>query len=134
MSGYDPRDHYKSRRVYVLGERRRNAAGLIRELEELSAEVDKAAAALDRPGGRAIRKRLVSAMRCVIEWHRMVGKHQAELDELTGVGREPAQVIEFPKARITQLRVVGESTALRARPARFGRREAVHTEGGDHAA
>lgn len=141
MSGYDPgdpRSHREYRRIYALSERQRCAAGLVAELADLSAEVDKAAAALDRRGGRAIRRRLVNAMRGVIDWHRLTGLHQAELDELTGVSRPPTQIIDFPKARITALRVVGKpdpgiATAIRA-CGESPIRGVVDSDGGDHAA
>jgi len=140
MSTFDEEAFLRSqseyRRTYNVHERDRYAAGLARTLAELSAEVDKAAAVLDRPGGRAIRNRLVKGMRNVVDWHRLVGIHQAELDDLTGVDRPPTQIIEFPKARITQFRVVGESDPLLAQPKRAGGRSPVrradNNSGGDH--
>lgn len=134
MSAYDS-DY---RRTYALGERQRFDAMLAENLARLSAEIDKAATALDRPGGRAIRNRLLKAIHIVLIDHRMVGQHQAELDELTGVSRMPAQIVDFPKARITQLRVVGEpdsgtATAIRA-CGRAPVRLASDNGGGDDAA
>lgn len=104
------------RRSCALSERQRFDALLAEALAKLSAEVDKAATALDRPGGRAIRNRLVKAARWAIETHRMAGLHQAELDELQDVDRKPCQIIDFPKARITQLRVVGNGAEREAPP------------------
>jgi hypothetical protein len=97
------------RRNYVLSERQRFDAMLADALAKLAAEVDKAATALDRPGGRATRNRLVKATHWAITVHDLSVRMQAELDEELGVGREPAQVISFPKARITHLRVVREA-------------------------
>ena len=126
------------RRTYVLGERQRFDAMLVEALTKLSAEVDKAATALDRPGGRAIRNRLVKATRWTIDVHRLAAKMQAELDEELGIDRESAQVIDFPAARITALRVVGEPDPLMAQAARAcGRspiRLRINNDGGDHAA
>jgi hypothetical protein len=126
------------RRTYVLGERQRFDAMLVDALAKLSAEVDKAATALDRPGGRAIRNKLVKATRWAIDLHRLAAQMQAELDEELGTDREPAQIIAFPKARSAVMRVVGEPDPLMGQAARAcGRspvRLRVDNDGGDHAA
>lgn len=46
-------------------------------------------------------------MRYLIDVHSLASHYQGELDDLLGIGREPAQVIEFPTARITPSRLVG---------------------------
>lgn len=132
------RSEREYRRLNALAERARFNAMLAEGLAKLSAEVDKAAAALDRPGGRAIPNRLVKATSWVVQTHRMAGEHQATLDELEGTERQPARIIDFPKARITQLRVVDEpapgiAMAIRA-CGRSPVRLAGDTEGGGDAA
>lgn len=130
-------DH-EYRRTYALHERQRFEAMLADALAKLSAEVDKAATVLDRPGGRAIRNRLVKATRWAISVHRIAGEHQAELDALQGVARKPCQVIDFPAARIVELRVAGEPDYMMAQAARACGRSPiklrVDNDGGDHAA
>jgi hypothetical protein len=102
IGGYDP-DYQRDR---TLDDRQYYNGLLVKQLAELAAEVDKAATALDRPGGRAIRNRMVKTMRFVIEVHRLARHYQGELDEMLGIGREPCEVIPLPTASVTELRVV----------------------------